>query len=92
MNYDEAKAKADELDAAYRYHGNKLKAFPKGALGLTPDDIKSSPEYKAVKRDFDEAFSRLRAFNAFFTRQFTKEIRIDRRERFAKKGSDFESQ
>ena len=34
-----------------------------GPLGLTPDSVKQSPEYREAKANYDEAFARLRWFN-----------------------------
>ena len=35
----------------------------RNAMGLTPDSIKSSPEWKVAKASFEQAFQNLRAFN-----------------------------
>lgn len=54
----------DNLWNEYRRAGAALNAFPKGHLGLTPDSVKATPEWKAAKQDYERAFSALRAFNA----------------------------
>lgn len=38
--------------------------FPRGPMGLTPDDVKASPEWRKAKARYDRAFANLRAFNA----------------------------
>lgn len=42
----------------------RLKMFPKLPNGLTPDDVKTSPEYRAAKADWNRAFAKLRKINA----------------------------
>ena len=54
----------DELWDVYKRAGAALKAFPKGRFGLTPDAVKASPEWQAAKRNLDQAFANLRAFNS----------------------------
>lgn len=43
-----------------------LKVFPRGSMGLTPDHVKLSPEYRAAKGAFDKAFAALRYFNTIY--------------------------
>ena len=78
MNYPEAKARADALWHALKVTGEALEAFPKGPLGLTPDAVKATPEYKAAKQAFDKAHSELRAFNSWYVKACKKEIAADR--------------
>ena len=40
-----------------------LQQFPSGPMGLTPDDVKASPEFQAAKRAYAASFAALRAFN-----------------------------
>lgn len=63
MNETERKER-DDLEAEVRAAGAALKSFPKGAMGLTPDAVKASPEWKAAKNRYDRAFAALRAFNS----------------------------
>ena len=35
----------------------KLKKFPRGAMGITPDKVKNSPEYKKAKAEYEKASS-----------------------------------
>lgn len=58
-----------------------MKAFPKGDMGLTPDDIKASDTYKAAHKAYNTAFARLRAFNAVFVKKYKKELAAERREK-----------
>lgn len=53
----------DYLEAEVKAASLALKQFPKGALGLTSDAIKATPEYQAAKRRYALAFAALRCFN-----------------------------
>jgi hypothetical protein len=52
-----------------------------GPMGLTPDIVRETPEWRAAKTRVDEAFAQLRAFNATFVKRFAKELRAERAER-----------
>jgi hypothetical protein len=77
----EARSLADRLEAEVTKWTEALKRFPRGAMGLTPDHVKSSPEFIATKRAFDHAFSKLRQFNSVFTKKFANELREERQRR-----------
>lgn len=70
MNYAEAKVKKDELWAEMSATSKELQKFPVGAFGLTPDDVKKSPEFIAADTAYKLAFARVRAFNGFFNKTF----------------------
>jgi hypothetical protein len=49
-----------------------LRAIPGiggGPMGLTPDSVKNSPEYKAARAAWTKAWNELRAFNQFINRK-----------------------
>jgi hypothetical protein len=74
MTFEEAKAKADALWDASTQAGKVLDAFPKGPMGLTPDDVRATPEWKSDKSASDAAMKALRDFNAQYTKKFKTEI------------------
>lgn len=78
-----ATAARDALDAELSRLSAALKVFPSGPMGITPDAVKFSPEFRAAKSAFDAAFHRLRAFNAEYHRTFKAEILAARRARVA---------
>jgi hypothetical protein len=53
------RAEVDRTSAA-------MQVFPRDAMGLTPDSIKASPEFKTAKAAFDRAFAQLRNFNSVY--------------------------
>ena len=40
-----------------------LKQFPRGPTGMVSDAVRLSPEYKAAKQKYADAFARLRSVN-----------------------------
>lgn len=81
MEYSQAKIKADEVRAASIAAASVLNAFPKGVMGLTPDSVKASAEWKQAKTAFDRAFSAEQKMNAFMVKTFPAEMRNDRMSR-----------
>lgn len=69
-----------EVDAA----SETLRAFPRGPMGLVPDAVKATPEYRAANARFQRAFARQREFNTVFTKRFAKELRAERASRYGR--------
>jgi hypothetical protein len=53
-----------------------------GPMGLTPDNVKFSPEYRAAKIAFDCAFRNLQAFNKRYVREYKTELRAQKRAKY----------
>lgn len=51
------------LDDAVNEASARLRAFPKGTTGLTPDSVNGTPEYQSAKREYAVAFKHLQDFN-----------------------------
>lgn len=83
MTYAEAKLIAAALDAEVSRAGAAMDVFPRGPMGLTPDSVKATVEWKIAKHQFDAAFAKLRNFNGAFVKAFAKEMRDERRARRA---------
>ena len=56
-----------------------LQRFPRGEMGLIPDEIKNSDEYRTAKAQYDYYFSKLRIFNAGFTKRYKREMMAERK-------------
>jgi phage-related protein (TIGR01555 family) len=80
-----AKAAHAQINAEVARHSETLRAFPRGEMGLTPDHVKSSPEYKTAKVNYEAANTKMRNFNANYTKVFAKELKEERANRFAKR-------
>lgn len=57
----------------------RFDALRAGPLGLIPDEVKRTAEYRSAKQRYDAAFGRLREFNAVFVKKFAKELAAARR-------------
>lgn len=82
-SFERAKIYRDKLENACKLHGDKLRAYPQGPMGLTPDDVRASMAWQNDKALFDLAFKALRSFNAVFVKRFKQDIRAERADRFA---------
>ena len=86
MDYQTAKAYQQQLEQVEKAASDKLNAINgigTGPLGLTPDSVKSTPEYQQASKEYSAAFQALRNFNGWFTKQFKKEYAADRKARRA---------
>lgn len=83
MTYIEAKAARDQISLEVDAASARVNSFPKSVMGLVPDAVKFTTDYRAAKTAFDASFSKLQKFNQTFTRQFASEIRAERRARRA---------
>lgn len=66
--------KAAELDREAQAASDALQAFPRGPMGLTPDDVKFSEAYKKASERYNRAHAALRDFNGPFTKRFASEL------------------
>lgn len=72
--FEQARVRADELDARAKAAGKALDSFPRVAMNLIPDHIKATQEYRDAKSAFDVAFYEQRRFNAWFVKAFKREL------------------
>lgn len=81
MGYDTAKAAKQRLQDHCDSASAELKKFDvhKGPMGLMPDHIKFSDDYRRVKVNFDTAFEALRKYNLHFNRLYKADIQAERR-------------
>lgn len=67
------------LTALNEEHSRTLDAFPKdGPMGMTPEHVRTSPEYRAAKANFNRSFSALRDHNGFMLKHFKSEMKTER--------------
>lgn len=79
--YNEAKVIQEALYAENKRLSKTLSGFPKSAAGMTPDNIKQSAEFQFAKGLYDDSFTKLRMFNAYMIKNFSREIRDEKRGR-----------
>jgi len=81
MNYIEAKEYKHKLESIVETYSERLQGFKKNNLGMIPNEIRETEEYKEAKLDFDKFFNQLQEFNKYFMKQFKKEYSKERAER-----------
>ena len=84
MNYLEAKKISDELNKKVDETSSALNSEKytkhKTSMGLIPDSIRQTDEWKKDKLAFNVAFKNLRNFNKIFVKTFKKEIIAERQD------------
>ena len=81
MNFQDAMVHKATLEWEHEGAANDLKAIvgdARGPMGLTPDSIKQTPEWKAAYSKERSAFNAMRNFNMYIARTFKKELRAER--------------
>ena len=78
LSYEAGKSHGKRLDDENRAHSEILRKFPKGPMGLVPDNIRLSPEYQSAKRAYDHSFKALQRHNQWFVNRYKKEYAADR--------------
>lgn len=73
MTFEEAREVKLQLEAEADKRSVTLKEFPRLPNGLTPDDVRTTPEYKSAKTEYEQAAAKVRNFNAWFTKKFKRE-------------------
>lgn len=79
--YIVAKAAKAQIEERVTRTSKILRAIPgvgSGPMGLTPDAVRASPEYRIAKAEFDAAFAALQTFNQRFHKAFATEIKAER--------------
>ena len=85
MTFEDAKTHADALDAVSSAATRALDAISGGGvMGLTPDAVKATAEWRELRAESAAAFQRLRTFNAWYVRTFKREIAADRAQRYGR--------
>ena len=68
-------AASGRLKDARRAVAARLGISPDGRMGLVPEPIRLSPEYRAAKSEYDVSFKRQREIAAFINRHYPREHR-----------------
>jgi hypothetical protein len=81
ITYSEYKDVQSKQNAVVNVLSEKINSYPKGRFGLIDDSIRVSPEFRALKNQFDIEFRSLQQINSFGMKRFKKEIYKDRIEK-----------
>lgn len=80
MTFAQAKAVQARLEAEWKAAASRLASLSGGgALGLTPDHVKTGLDYRDARAARDGALTALRRFNAWFVPTFKRELQAERR-------------
>lgn len=71
--------KSLELDKMSKDASAKLKKFPKGNMGLTPDSVRKDPQYKKAKAQVDSIFRATQQHNKSASNDWKRKARDRRR-------------
>jgi hypothetical protein len=75
LTYEKAKADADAARARSAAAGEAMNKFPRLPNGLTPDEVKATPEWKAAKAEVDASLIAEQNANSVVVKNFPKENR-----------------
>jgi hypothetical protein len=81
MDYAEAKVLREIAYSDMDIASTELQKFPTGVMGLTPDDVKNSLEFRVAQANFDASFKNVRHINSIINKYFKKEYNEDRHNR-----------
>ena len=79
--FEAATVERDRIEHELAEATAAINAFPKGAMGFTPDHIRVLPEWRAAKVRVDKAFKALQNFNVVYVKTFKKELAAQRAQR-----------
>lgn len=82
VTFEDAKKIKAQLEENCKKLGEAFDKYPRGAMGLTPDHIKVTPEYQRERKLYNIAFTQLQNFNKVYVKQFKKELAEERKNRF----------
>ncbi len=83
IDYATAKSIRDFAERNAAEAGATLQQFPKGAMGLTPDSVKATPEWRKAKAQYEVAAQQLRNANAYMVKHYRAEMAAERAARRA---------
>lgn len=72
MTYEEAQVRKKELNDKVDVASKRLQWFETNAVGLVPDNVRDTPEWKQANDEFNKSFAELREFNAWYVKTFMK--------------------
>lgn len=81
MDYNEAKLKKEELERTVDELSDELNVFNiyENGMGLLPESIRESEEYRESKGKYDTVFKILQEYNQWFLKEYKKEYLADRK-------------
>jgi predicted nucleic acid-binding Zn-ribbon protein len=56
-----------QLEYRMKTISDELQSLPRTSMGLVPDSVRATPQYKSLKNQYDQLFQKLRQINAQLT-------------------------
>lgn len=81
MTYLICKQLTSKAEMEYSDATKEINKYPKNTVGLTPDSVRNTQEWKKSKYRLDKAFTELKYFNSMLTKVYKAEYRKDRLQR-----------
>lgn len=75
MSLEEAEVHKKELNDTVDKYSAVLQSFEANNMGLVPDHVRATAEWKEAKSNYERSFKELRNFNAWFVKEFRKKKR-----------------
>lgn len=72
MTHEEAKIQGKKLNEEVDKWSKVLNSFERGKMGLTPEHVRVSDEYREATSSFNKAFAELRKFNSWYVKKYMK--------------------
>lgn len=82
MSFDNATKIKSQLEENVKMLSESMSVFPRGSMGLIPDEVKKTDEYISVKSAYDIGFKELQNFNKVYVKQFKKELQKMLKEKY----------
>ena len=82
INYKTAKIIKSQKEKEHSLASKIMQSYPKGNLGLTPDSVKGTAQWRTDYSTFKNTQSNLKNFNRLFIREFKKEYLAERKQKY----------
>lgn len=84
MTYAEYKSIKANQNTLVDSLSSEINAFDTNEMGLVKDEIRNTTEYRTLKNTLNREFKKLQEINTFGTKNFKKEMALDRSQRYLK--------
>lgn len=83
-DYEKAKAIRDKVEEQVAKCSARMKKYPRGAMGLVPDNVKFKAPYQKDLAAMRSAMATLRQVNTLMVKHYKKQMAAERNQRFAR--------
>jgi len=80
QSYEEWLKESKEIDKESDDASDAIKSFPRNEMGLTPDNVKNTEEYKVANKNWNTSWKKLQEFNRTSPNEFKRRASNERRQ------------